>query len=144
MEAPAKEVWGAVNSISNTGSGGEIHLLSGTVSTPDGSGAPEAVSLSNAGTNPLRLVMASSAFVLNADTTINSHAISVSGGGSVFLELAGTASAVGGNTIHARAQGAGNVDINITGGRYTTTSGHVVFGDLFSTKHRPQRQYGQR
>ena len=112
---------GAVRSIENTGAGGEIHIESGSVSRADDGEdtAGDAVTLSNAGTNALRLVTAAGTSVTNLDTSTGSDAIYVSGGGSVFLEIAGSTSAVGGVAIFAEAGGAGDVDLEITGGTHS-------------------------
>ena len=111
---------GSVRSIENTGAGGEIHIESGSVSRSDDGEdtAGDAVTLFNAGTNPLRLVTASGTSVTNLDTTTGSDAIYVSGGGNMFLEIAGSTRAVGGVAILAEAGGAGDVSLDITGGTH--------------------------
>ena len=126
---------GAVNSISNTGSGGEIHIESGSVSRADDglslipAHGAAAVRLINSGTDALRLVVASSTSVANADTTAQSHAIHVEGGGEISLEIAGSTSATGGRAIFARAGGSGDVDLDISGGTHTS-GGSVVSASL--------------
>ena len=119
---------GSVRSIENTGAGGEIHIESGSVSRSDDGEdtAGDAVVLSNAGTNPLRLVTASGTSVTNLDTTTGSDAIYVSGGGNIFLEIAGSTRSVGGAAIFAEAGGAGDVDLEITGGTHRAVGGGVV------------------
>ena len=119
---------GAVRSIANTGAGGEIHIESGSVSRSDDGEdtARDAVTLSNAGTNALRLVTAAGTSVTNMDTSTGSDAIYVSGGGNIFLEIAGSTSAVGGVAIFAQAGGAGDVDLEITGGTHRAVGGGGV------------------
>ena len=110
---------GNVLSISNTGAGGEIHIESGGVARTT---AGDAVSLSNAGTDALRFVLASGATVSNTDTTATSDAIVVSGGGAVSLTVAGNISATAGVAISATAGGSGTLDLDITGGTHTGSS----------------------
>ena len=112
---------GNVRSISNTGSGGEVHIESGSVARTDTGDATsvDAVTLSNTGTDVLRFVLASGASVSNADTTAGSDAIVVSASnGEVSLSLAGDTSAVGGEAIRVFA--AQDVDIDVTGGTHTS------------------------
>ena len=115
---------GTVRSISNLGFGGEIHIESGSVSHPDTGDATvgDAVTLSASQTQALRLVMASGTSVASLDTTAGSEAIYVSGGGSVFVEIAGSTSAVGGTAISVTAAGSGDADLDITGGTHSTTA----------------------
>ena len=115
---------GAVESIANTGNGGEIHIESGSVErTNDGSPDPvDAVVLSASGTDSLRLVVASGTSIANTDTSAGSDAVIVSGGGSVFIEVAGSTSAVAGKAISATASGTGTVDLDVTGGTHTGSS----------------------
>ena len=122
-----------VNSLANTGSGGEIHMQSGSVRrVDDGSdsttaGERAAVRLINSGTNPLRLVTATTTSVSNLDTTAQSHGIHVEGGGSVFLTVGGSSSAAQGSAIFAQAGGAsGRVALSITGGVHTSDTAAVV------------------
>ena len=128
---------GAVNSIANTGSGGEIHIETGSVSRADDASdsttanARAAVRLMNSGTNALRLVMASSTSVANVDTSSQSHAVRVEGGGEVSLEIAGSTSATSGRAVFARAGGSGDVDLDISGGTHTS-GGRVVSASLAS------------
>ena len=121
---------GSISTISNTGAGGEVHILSGTVNTPSGSGSPDSITLSNSGTMPLRLVLGASASVTNQDTTAGSHAIYVDGGGDVFLDIAGNTSttAASSYSIFAEAGGSGDVVLRITGGTHTSSgsSSNVV------------------
>ena len=112
---------GSVNSISHTGSGGEIHIESGGVSRAEAAGSGHGVSLSNVGTNALRVVLSSGASVANADTTSGSHGVYVSGGGQVSLTIGGSTSAKGGSAVFAQAGGSGNVDMDISGGTHTSS-----------------------
>ena len=112
-----------VNSIVHTGAGGEIHVTDGSVSRSDNGGntAIDAVSLSNAGTDTLRLVLSSGASVSNSDVTTGSDAIVVSGGGNVVLKIAGNTSSVG-TALSATTTGAsGNVNIDVEGGTHTVS-----------------------
>ena len=134
----------SVRSITHTGTGGEIHITSGSVARPytgtssllADSTVVDAVSLSKPGTDALRLVLGSGASVSNTDPDTGSDAIMVSGGGNVFLDIAGSTSVNGGRAIFASAGGSGNVDINITGGTHTrsrNSAGSVVFAEIQSS-----------
>ena len=118
-----------VNTITNTGAGSEIHITSGHVRRQDDGGnttasaARHAVSLANSGANPLRLVIASGTSVFNLDATTNSHGVNVSGGGDVFLEIAGSTSSVNGRAIFAQSGSTGKVDLSLTGGIHTSRLG---------------------
>ena len=110
--------------ILNTGDGGEIHILSGSLLLLDdgGSGALDAVRLAPAsGTAPLRLVMAAGTSVTNRDATAGTQAISVIGGGDVFVSVAGDTSAAGGDAIYVEARGSGDLDLDITGGTHRSS-----------------------
>ena len=119
---------GAINTLSHTGRGGEVHILSGSISTASGSGSPDSLSLSSSGIEPLRLVVSAGTSVSNADTTSGSDAIFVSGGRNVFLNVAGSTSAEAGNAIYAQAGGTGSVTVAISGGTHRSKSKTLVAG----------------
>ena len=126
----------AIKSISNTGAGGEIHVLSGSVVSPDdgGNGTVDTVRLVNlTGTDPLRVVVASGASVTNRDiTSSSSSAIEVAGGGSVSVSVAGDTHAAGAQAIHAQAGGSGNLDLDITGGTHASSFRNTVYASISS------------
>ena len=123
---------GAVNSIANRGPGGEIHIRSGSVFRANDGNAniADAVSLGSPSSAPLRLRLLSGTSVTNADTTPGSDAISVRGGGNVFLEIAGSTAAVGGSAISATSSDVGNVNVNISGGTHTSSGRSVLSASI--------------
>ena len=131
----------AVNSITHTGTGGEIHLLSGAVSRGEASGSGYAVQINNSNTDTLRLVTSSGTSITNQDTTSDSHAVYVFGRGNVDLDLAGSTSAAarastdtgnGNAAIYAHSEG-GSLDIDITGGTHMVGGGGTQAATLLAT-----------
>ena len=119
---------GNIKSLSNTGAGGEIHIESGSVDQLDNGDATavDAVVLSNAGTDALRLVTASGAAVTNVDPSSESDAVVVTGGGDVSVTVAGSTSAAGGVAISATAGTLGALDLDITGGTHTSPKNVIL------------------
>ena len=122
-----------VNSITHTGTGGEIYLKAGAVSRAAASGANRGVRLVSGGNTELfRVTMDSGTSITNLDGTSDSHAIDVGtrAAGDVELNIAGSTTAAaregtsgaGNAAIHTYSRG-GSIDINITGGTHTTGGG---------------------
>ena len=109
---------GAVNSISNTGNGGEIHIESGSITRTTAGDALVIIRASS--TDPFRLVTASGTTVSNTHNGSGSSAIYVNVEGDVSMSLAGDTSTVNGNIIVVNSSG--NIDLDITGGTHSGPS----------------------
>ena len=120
-----------VNSITHTGTGGEIYLKAGAVSRAAATGVNIGVFLNSAtSADLLRVTMDSGTSVTNLDGTSGSHAIDVRGGtGGAALSIAGSTTAAtradahGGNSAINVYTPGGSIDIDITGGTHTSGGG---------------------
>ena len=110
-------------SIAHTGEGGEIHVLSGSLSGSTGNvGGGGVLDIDAGGTGDLRIVVASGVSISNTVNTAGQYGVSIqkSGGasGSLYLDIAGDVSAMGGTGASAVfgviESGAGDGDIFIT------------------------------
>ena len=121
--------------ISHTGSGGEIHIQSGTITKPSGSSGNSAVFLSNTtGSRDLYLTTLSGTTVANEDGRNLRHGISVSSlsthTGALHLNIAGDVSIADNTSAVSNAAIRGGIsnasssaDINATVSGNTTTLG---------------------
>ena len=123
LYAAAVDAGTATPFIRHTGAGGEIHIRSGSdpIAKPAGTDGA-AVSVINAGADAIAITTASDTSVSNADADAGNHGIHASGGGNVFMDIAGSTSAQGmSDAIRANATGSSAIDIDIDGGTHTTT-----------------------
>ncbi len=119
--------------ISNNGNGGvEIHVNQGTIAADSTQDATGAVRLAQgSGTDAIRLTTAAGTTVSHAGTSSGSHAITAAGSGDIFMEIAGSSSAVGASdAIRALADGSSAIDVDIDGGTHTTTGTQGTTGDV--------------
>ena len=127
---------GAAESIAHTGDGGEIHILSGSISRPLDANDGAAVSIAPvSGTDAVRLVIASGVSIANLDTDSGNGGIDVAGGGNIFLDVAGTVSAVDNTAINAAisaASATGDIIVNVSGGVSVTGTGGAGIGIAIS------------
>ncbi len=127
---------GAAESIAHTGDGGEIHILSGSISRPLDANDGAAVSIAPvSGTDAVRLVIASGVSIANLDTDSGNGGIDVAGGGNIFLDVAGTVSAVDNTAITAAisaASATGDIIVNVSGGVSVTGTGGAGIGIAIS------------
>ena len=122
---------------------GEIHIVDGSVSHAAGLGDNPAVSLSTAGEYVLRLTTKAGTSVANANTVSGSHAISVSGMGDIFVDLAGNTFATArgdsgsGNAALYAHSTAGNIDIDVRGGVHQVNGGGAEGSVVYATVRDP-------
>ncbi len=115
--------------IRHTGSGGEIHIMQGTIAKPADNTVGAAVSVITAMADAIAITTASGTSVSNEDTDAGNHGIHASGGGDVSMAIAGSTSAQGASdAIRANATGASAIDIDIDGGTHTTTGAQTDTG----------------
>ena len=115
--------------IRHTGSGGEIHIMQGTIVKPADDTVGAAVSVITAMADAIAITTASGTSVSNEDTDAGNHGIHASGGGAVSMAIAGSTSAQGASdAIRANATGASAIDIDIDGGTHTTTGAQTDTG----------------
>ena len=125
-----------------TSSTGEIHVVAGGVSYPDGGSVAfgNAVSLVSTGSDTIRVVTNAGTGVHNLDTTSGNRAIYMASSGNIHMDISGSTSVVArgdtgnGNTaIYAHSQG-GNIDMRINGGLHQAggggSDGSVVYANL--------------
>ena len=125
---------GTANYIINTGNGGEIHLLSGSVVLPSTSSANNAaLTVSNvSGANDVRVVTASGTSVSNESTAsgrrshgIHARLATQGSSGSIYMDIAGDVSAAGSgyHAVFGEADNSGGSVIMTVSGDTSTTGG---------------------
>ena len=133
---------GTAQSIRHTGASGEIHIQSGTITKPNNDDDGHAVSIVSSAAGNLHLTTNAGTFVSNRDTDTSQRAIyasvSVADSSSIFMNIAGDASTVGGagsSAVEAfvdSSGSSGNIALTVSGNTSTTGAGSSAIQALIT------------